>query len=93
MPKMEPEMASTARVTERRLPHFGAEASVGPPSRAYRSPLSVGATGASSVAPSYLDETQGSDVDDTGESDSDDSDDGGSGDDDAGESIDSQSET
>lgn len=95
MQKKDPEMASITAVAGRRLPSFGAEAAVGPPSRAYRSPLSFGTTGAAAVAPSYQDDAGDADTDEAGEGDGDDGDDGDTGDGDGadGESDDSQSET
>lgn len=92
MQKKEPEMANITAVAGRRLPSFGAEAAVGPPSRAYRSPLSFGTTGAAAVAPSYQDEAGDADTDEAGEGDGDDGD-TGDGDGADGESDDSQSET
>lgn len=89
-------MSNITAVTGRRLPSFGAEASVGPPSRAYRSPLSIRAIGAAAVAPSYQDNAGDADTDDAGESDGDHGDEGDdddTGDGDGGESNDSQSET
>jgi len=81
MPKKKPEMANVTDVAGPRLPNFGAEMAVGPPSRAYRSPLSLGATGAAAVAPSYRNEEadidagadEASDVDSDDGNDSDDS--------------------
>ena len=92
MQKKEPEMANITAVAGRRLPSFGAEAAVGPPSRAYRSPLSFGTTGAAAVAPSYQDGAGDADTDEAGEGDGDDGD-TGDGDGADGESDDSQSET
>jgi hypothetical protein len=93
MPKQEPEMAHTAAVAGPRLPSLGAEAAVGPPSRAYRSPLSFGTTGAAAVAPSYQDDAADADADYSGDVDSDDGIDGDADDGADGESDESQSET
>lgn len=81
MPKKKPEMANVTDVAGPRLPNFGAEMAIGPPSRAYRSPLFLSATGTGAVAPSYLDQEadidagadEASDVDSDDSNDSDDS--------------------
>lgn len=77
MPRKQSGMANTTAVAGPRLPNFGAEAAVGPPSRAYRSPLSFGAAGAAAVAPSYRDgdADTDADADEASDVDSDDSDD------------------
>lgn len=77
MPRKQPEMANATAVTGPRLPNFGAEMAVGPPSRAYRSPLSFGATSAAAIAPSYRDDEADIDAgaDDASDVDSDDGDD------------------
>jgi len=88
------------------IPNFGAHASVGPPSRSYRSPLSFGSTLGAAIMPSFPDDDAGADVEaDAGgdfepESDGDDDSEATDGDNevgegqtDADESDDSRSET
>lgn len=63
MPKTQPELAEargSAVELGPRLPNFGAAASVGPPSRAYRTHISWSAT-VSAVAPSNWDDESDSD--------------------------------
>ncbi|MEO5734329.1 MAG: hypothetical protein ABIN96_16855 [Rubrivivax sp.] len=101
MPRKEPEMASATAIAGSRLPSFGAEAAVGPPSRAYRSLVSFGTTGAAAVSPSYQDDEgdtdDAGDVDDVGDSDDGGDSDGDTNDGDSdggdGDGADSQSDT
>ena len=74
-----------------RLPNMGAEFSIGPPSRAYRSPMSDDAGAGSAVMPSQSAEDDDLDgmSDEAGDDSADDSDDGdGEGDGEAGVSDD-----